>query len=264
MTRCRTHLCRLQPGERIQNNYTNIPLGEIKADIDAILWSMRLCQLRRFFHQRYWENETRDAEYANKIESSPRLESVAEHSWLVADAVLIIGPHFEKINLPHCTELAILHDKLENITGDKNPVGRDGTGLKTHAFSEQHRMLKDNAEIEALNIYLDNLRPQIRDRQRKLLLEIIDGKTDDALFVKAIDKLLALAFVYKKKKGNISDKHLHFTYSYSRKICNYFPQMQSHYEELLNRFIASVAIHRSVSIESIMKSFYRPKQGKLF
>lgn len=246
-----------------KNNFTNINHREIKADIDAILWSMRLCQVRRFFHQRFWENETRDAEYANLIEPSPRLESVAEHSWLVADAVLIIGPHFEQINISHCIELAILHDKLENITGDKNPVGRDGKGLKTHAFNEQYRMLKDDREVEALNIYINNLRPQIRDRQRELLFEVIDGKTEDALFVKAIDKLLALAFVYKKKKGNISDKHLLFTYNYSRKICHYFPKMNAHYEELFKRIITSIANQRSVDEESVMKSIYGT-QKKLF
>src|SRR6185369_4217888 len=76
-----------------------IDKGEAKKDIDAILWSMRLCSIRRYFHQRFWENETAEAEYASRVEASPRLESVADHSWHVADTVLLLASHFPSLDL---------------------------------------------------------------------------------------------------------------------------------------------------------------------
>jgi len=36
----------------------------VKRDIDTMLWSMRLQYVRRYFHQKFWETETRNAEYA--------------------------------------------------------------------------------------------------------------------------------------------------------------------------------------------------------
>ena len=72
----------------------DLPMEDVECDIDVILWSMNLYKIRRYTHQRFWESETLDAVYANRIEPFPRLESVAEHSWHVADTVLLLGGHF--------------------------------------------------------------------------------------------------------------------------------------------------------------------------
>ena len=79
--------------------------AEIRRDIDTMLWSMRLCSIRRYFHQRFWEAETTEAEYASRLEASPRLESVAEHSWHVADTVVLLGGHFPSLNVHRCVTL---------------------------------------------------------------------------------------------------------------------------------------------------------------
>lgn len=236
-----------------------IHIDEIIDDIDTIFWSMKLSHIRRFFHQRFWEKETRDSEYASRIEPFPRLETVAEHSWLVADVSMILGPHFEELDLSRCIELSIIHDKLENITGDKNPVGRDGTGSKTHAFSEEYRTIKNDLETEALEKYLNKLRPSIRNKQKEIILEMIEGKTKESLFVKAVDKLLALAFVYVKKKGDMSDMHLRFTIKYSKKVYDYFPPLRGHHDELINRLFKQVAAYRSISVDELEYKLFGPK-----
>src|SRR5262245_28450212 len=137
----------------------------VKRDIDVMLWSMHLQRVRRFFHQRFWEAETRNAEYATLVEPFPRLESVAEHSWHVADTILLLGRHFSPLNLDRCIRLALLHDKMEVITGDQNPVGRDGTGEKTHAFNLSMRFAKDSKERRAISEYLSHLAPDARREQ---------------------------------------------------------------------------------------------------
>lgn len=221
---------------------------DVKRDVDVVLWSMRLCSIRRYFHQRFWEAETLDAEYAARVEPGIRLESVAEHSWHVADTVLLLAGHFDWLDLNRSVALALLHDKMEIVIGDKNPVGRSGTGLTTHAFNVDRRFLKENSERAAVAKYLWKLRPSARASQERLLLELLDGSTEESRFVKAIDKLQALAFVILKKKGNFLDKHLRFTVKYSEKVVGYFPPLRCHYDEIRSRLLVQVARRRGTTV----------------
>src|SRR5258708_4206256 len=84
----------------------------IKRDVNQIISSLRFQSLRRYFHQRFWEQETMDAEYSERIEGLPRIESLADHSWHVADIVLLVGVHFRMLDLGKCAQMAVLHDKL--------------------------------------------------------------------------------------------------------------------------------------------------------
>lgn len=230
--------------------------ADVKRDIDAMLWSMKLCSIRRYFHQRFWETETMEAEYASRLEPFPRLETVADHSWHVADTVLLLGGHFQPLNQDRCLRLAILHDKMEISIGDKNPVGKSGTGESTHAFNFNSQAAKEASERAAIERYISRIRSSAAADQRDLLIEVLEGRTTEARFVKAIDKLQALAFVTVKKRGVMVDKHLSFTLKYSEKAVIYFPDLRAHYEELKSRLIAKVAHKRKVSIPELEQLLY--------
>lgn len=241
----------------------NISHDDVMRDIDTILWSMRLHGIRRYFHQRFFEVESREADYASLIEPYPRLESVSEHSWHVADMVLILGPHFPGLDLFRSLSLAILHDKLEISTGDIAPIGRDGTGDKTHAFNVDLRIEKEVDEAEAAEEYLSRLSQGAMIFQRQLFSELISMETKEALFVKAVDKLQALAFVYMKKNGKFPDKHLRFTLQYTKKCVELFPPLSVHYEELKKRLMISVANQRKIKLKDITMKF-QTQQLELF
>src|SRR2546421_682851 len=151
-----------------------ISLDEVKRDIDVLLWSMKLYSVRRYLYQRFWKEETRLAEQADQLEPFPRLESVAEHSWHVADTILLLGGHFSDLNVDHSVKLAILHDKMEIITGDPDPVGQDGTGMRAHAFNPTMQSQKDAAERDAIGSYLSMLRPAEARIQADLLYEMLE------------------------------------------------------------------------------------------
>jgi 5'-deoxynucleotidase YfbR-like HD superfamily hydrolase len=221
------------------------------ADVNVMLWSARLHLVRRFFHQRFWEDETQAAKFADLVEPGFKLESVSAHSWHVADTVLLLLSRFPSLNRLRCLELALLHDKLEIITGDLNPVGRDGTGLNTHAFSETARSLKAMDEERAAEIYLERLRPAARAEQRAILTEAIAGKTPEARFVKAVDKLQALAFVLLKKDGNLSDRHIKFTLRYAAKARDYFAGVSAHHDYLKALLLARVASKRGCTVPDL-------------
>lgn len=240
-----------------------ITSNEVKYDIDIMLWSMKLYDIRRFYKHRFWEKETVEAEHASLIEKSPRLESVAEHSWHVADCVILLADNFEFLNVDRCVRMAILHDKMEIFIGDKNPVGKSGTGKSTHAFNAEARIHKDLQESTAIEKYLTKLRPNMRHSQRIILKEILEGKTQEARFVKAVDKLQAFAYVLIKKRGEFSDKHLKFTLKYSEKVIENFPGLELHYNEIKNRLYVQVARRRNTSV-LIIKQKFAQKQLSFF
>lgn len=230
----------------------DLPSAEDAArDIDAILDAFRLHSVRRYFNQIHWTEESISATAGDRVEPGLKLENVAAHSWHVADATLLLAGHFPTINSSQALALAVLHDKLEMYTGDFDPVGPDGDGTNSHAFCSARRVEKLDKERLALAQYLESLRSSVRGEQASLFRELLEGTSDEVHFVKAVDKLQALAFVYLKKAGNFSDQHLDFTLRYSHKIVSYFPSLSAHYDQLIGRLLVSVAATRQCSIDDV-------------
>jgi 5'-deoxynucleotidase YfbR-like HD superfamily hydrolase len=220
--------------------------GEVRQDVDALLWAFKLLRIRRWIKQPYWKEENIAASYADRLEDFPRLETVAEHSWTVADSVLLLAPNFPYLNRPHAVELAILHDKMEIEIGDMNPLGRDGTGDKGHAFNEAKQADKHQRELDAIDSYCNRLRPDVARLHRSLLVESLECRTPEARLVKAVDKMQALAFILLKKGGAVEDKHLAFLIRFTNKNDRYFPPLRAHSQELLRRIFAAAAKEREV------------------
>jgi 5'-deoxynucleotidase YfbR-like HD superfamily hydrolase len=231
-------------------------LADAKADIEAILGAFDLQRVRRYMNQVHWEKESQEALFADRAEPGLKLENVAAHSWHVADATMLIASHFSFLNIDQAIRLSIIHDKLEIITGDFDPVGIDGRGTESHAFHKEKREKKIDAELRALDLYLSGLREPLRSSQRELFLDAILGRTIESRFVKAIDKLQALAYVFIKKSGNLTDTHLAFSVKFSRTAIDYFPGIQSHYIILFDLLMDSVAKFRNASRERIESEIY--------
>jgi 5'-deoxynucleotidase YfbR-like HD superfamily hydrolase len=236
---------------------------EADQDVDAILASLSLQMVRRYMHQHHWYAETVAAVAADRAEPGLKLENVAAHSWHVADAVMLLAPLFPQVNQPHAVELAIVHDKLELITGDLDPVGPDGQGTTSHAFHPAAREEKTRLELRALDQYLAHLRGEVRERQRRLLIETIEGESVEARLVKAIDKLQALAFVVAKKAGDMTDEHLSFSLRYSFKAVEYFPGIAAHHAALVRRLMAAIAKKRNIALEDLIARFPAAEKSSL-
>ena len=214
---------------------------DVRRDIDALLWSHRLQGIPRYFRQPYWNEETSDAIYAERLMRSGRLETVAEHSWNVADAVLLLAWRFPYISDGHAVRLAVLHDKMEIVTGDANPLGRDGTGAKGHAFDGMKQLSKEQREEAAIEQYVKRLNPEAQAQQRTLLREALQCHSPEARFVKAIDKMQALCFILLRKGGTVADKHLEFLLKFTEKNDRHFPPLAAHNGECLRRIFIACA-----------------------
>lgn len=205
---------------------------EVSADVELMLWSSKLATLRRFYKQPYWELEAELSDQARRIEGDVPLESVAEHSWKVADSAMILVDRFPNLDRHRCLELAIVHDKLELITGDHSPIDDDATGTTTHAFNPHMAREKALEEERALDCYLARLTPAQRSYQRDLYLDIIHMRSREARFVCGLDKLAALIYVIQKKPRGLVKRHHEFTLTYSGKCTTYFPDLMPYHQRL--------------------------------
>lgn len=206
---------------------------DVRADIHAIFAATSLASIRRYFHQPYWEAESLAACRAEDVEGPLRLESVADHSWKVADSVLLLADHFPEVDRARAVELAVAHDKLELLTGDLSPIDDDATGRTTHAFNPARALAKRRAEWAALETYLGGLRPSLRPAQRELFGELLAEQTANSRFVKALDKLASLVFVVESKDGVMRPEHVQFTIAYAAKGPASFPGLGPHYDALV-------------------------------
>jgi 5'-deoxynucleotidase YfbR-like HD superfamily hydrolase len=225
-----------------------------------LLWSFRLQRIRRYIGQPYWDGESQDARYADRLEGFPRLETVAEHSWSVADAVLILGWRFPYLDISHAVKLAILHDKMEIEIGDWNPLGRDGTGDRGHAFDTGRAMSKEEAERRAIESYVAKLEPLNRSVQHALLTEALECRSPESRYVKGLDKMSALAFILLKKDGQLDQKHVRFLLRFTYFNNRYFPPLAAHSDELLRRNLVRYCNRNKLGLSSIKSLIWDESQ----
>jgi 5'-deoxynucleotidase YfbR-like HD superfamily hydrolase len=209
--------------------------SDIRAEVDALLKGFKLQRIRRYMGQPYWDDESSAARYAD-----------------MADAALLLAWRFPFINAAHAARLAIVHDKMELAVGDLNPVGRDGTGHRAHAFDESRRTSKDDRERRAILDFLDRLPPSGAKTYGPLLFEALECQSPESRYVKAIDKMNALAFILLKKRGSVSNKHLTFLLEFTAKNNGYFPGLAAHSNELLRRILSAAASIQEMSVAKLL------------
>ena len=240
------------PEEKSPSGPRRLRPEDVERDVGAIIWSVKLQHVRRYFNQRFWEFESTAAHFADKIEPDLKLENVAAHSWHVSDIVLLIADQFAPLDLERCLSLAIIHDKLEIITGDYDPLGAHGDGRDTHAFSAAANLVKLNDELNAMKSYCRRLRPNSRPMQQSLFEELFATRTRESRFIKAVDKLQCLAFIYCKKGGAMDDKHIEFTVRYAAKALTYFPEIRPYYDCLVAKLFSAVSRHRNCTTTELL------------
>ncbi|TGN43899.1 HD domain-containing protein [Paracoccus liaowanqingii] len=111
--------------------------------------------------------------------SNGRQESVAEHTWMMSVAAVLIAPHLQHpVDLGQTLKLIALHDIAEAITGDI-PYFEESARKDTK--------LADEAEA------MEAMRGMLPAASGRLLLELWheyeDCETAEAKFARALDKL---------------------------------------------------------------------------
>lgn len=111
--------------------------------------------------------------------SDGRQESVAEHSWLMSVAAILLSPHLENpVDFGHTLKLIALHDIAEAITGD---IPSFETGARKDSKAQD--------EAQAMATIATMLPPASASLLLSLWQEYEDAATPDAKFARALDKL---------------------------------------------------------------------------
>jgi 5'-deoxynucleotidase YfbR-like HD superfamily hydrolase len=243
----------------------NAPDLQVKREVDAMFTSAELASMIRYQGKKFWEAETIENDYCTRLRERVRgdterprvrLESVADHSWHVADIVGMLAPRFSPpLDIEHCISLAILHDKLEIWARDVSPLGKDGSGRNTFAFNEIKRLGRDIVERRAAERYLSTLNSPARAYQAAVLQELLEDETECARFVRAIDKLQVFVFLITRKMGDMHDTHIDFNIRYARKYVERAPMLYPHYLELVERLLLTVAEFRRIPVRELKKRY---------
>jgi 5'-deoxynucleotidase YfbR-like HD superfamily hydrolase len=111
-------------------------------------------------------------------------ENDAEHSWSVALVACMLAPHIDpKLDIGKICQFAVIHDLVELYAGDTNVYG-----------PEEHHETKEEREQEALQKLAKEFAHLPWLTETLAAYEAQD--TPEALYVRSIDKYVALLFDY--------------------------------------------------------------------
>lgn len=146
-------------------------------------------------------------------------DSVAEHSWRVALLSVVLAKELDiQVNVSRSVRLALAHDLAESITDD---IDARLIEKKVHSQKE-----KDEKEFAAME-KIENMLPEKIGREMKELWhEYFLGKTEEAKFVKTVDKIEAIMHV-----GEVSTKGADdLLENYGKKEVSNFPELQEFFD----------------------------------
>ena len=177
----------------------------------------KLKNMERFKGQFYWRDYPR----------LPRYESVADHSWRLAVLVMVFHARLRrKFDLTKALQMALLHDTPEILSGDKSPLGSDGTGKDSHAFNRVVQKRRHEEEKRAAKKLFRMLPGTEGGLFFRLWLEYEKQKSREAKIVKALDRLEAVIQVVEYRGGKLFPAHLEFNVTYGLRGSEVDPVIQ--------------------------------------
>ncbi|KAJ9295834.1 hypothetical protein DTO271G3_5857 [Paecilomyces variotii] len=112
-------------------------------------------------------------------------ESISDHMYRMSIMTLLAPPSLSaRLNVPHCTKMALVHDMAESLVGDITPVDTDVPKAE-----------KARREAVVMDYIADNLLGGVPGgglsggEIRKVFQEYEDNKTLEAQFVHDVDKM---------------------------------------------------------------------------
>ncbi len=148
---------------------------------------------------------------------SGRKESTAEHSWRLALFTFIIADELNiDLDILKAVKIAIVHDLAESITGDIDAI--------KVAEGEVTKEEKQKLEIEAMKKLKDMLPEKAGSEIYTLWEEYEDCSTNEAKFIKALDKLETLTQL--AESGYKTYDKPKFIAIYADKAVSNFPELK--------------------------------------
>lgn len=112
-------------------------------------------------------------------------ESISDHMYRMSIMTMFAPPELaSKLNIPHCTKMALIHDMAESLVGDITPVDKDVT--------KEEKARREAAVMDYITTaLLGNVPGAAVSAQelRRIFQEYEDNETLEAHFVHDVDKV---------------------------------------------------------------------------
>ncbi|KAL1985308.1 hypothetical protein VTN96DRAFT_7986 [Rasamsonia emersonii] len=112
-------------------------------------------------------------------------ESISDHMYRMAVMTMLAPPSLaSRLNIPHCTKMALIHDMAESLVGDITPVDKEVT--------KEEKARREAAVMDYIESTLLSGVPggQLSGGEiRRVFQEYEDNETLEAKFVHDIDKM---------------------------------------------------------------------------
>lgn len=191
-----------------------------------LTFSEKLKKMERYKGQFYWKD----------YPVLPRYESVSDHSWRLSLMVLAFEKRLSrKINIAKALKMAIIHDLPEIIAGDDSPMGKDGTGKNTHAYSQDAKKRRHQNELKAAKKLFSMLPKDEAQELIELWQEIEEMTSFEAQVVVALDKIEAMLQVLEYRDGSMFKDHLKFTTEYGSKYADVDPAIKEYAKSISDK-----------------------------
>lgn len=153
-------------------------------------------------------------------------ESIADHMYRMSIITMMAPPALSsRLNIPHCTKMALIHDMAEALVGDLTPV------------DNVPKVEKNRREAETMDYICENLLGKVHGGEngasiRKIWQEYEDSETLESRFVHDVDKVeLILQMVEYERAHDTSLDLSEFSWV-ATKVA--MPEMKDWAHELLN------------------------------
>lgn len=155
-----------------------------------------------------------------------RYEFVADHTWRVAMMLIVIQKHLSQpINIAKAMKMALIHDVPEIVVGDASPLGSDGTGKDSHAYSKEIAEQKSEEEKKAAKKIFGEL-GEGGSELYDLWLEYEMQQSFEARVAKALDKIEAKIQALEYSEGKLFKENLDFMIRYGVETFAVDPSIQ--------------------------------------
>lgn len=192
-------------------------MSDIKKIFAFTTYIGKFKKMERFVGQFYWRDYP-------KID---RYDSNADHTWRMAMILTVIEPHLSQpIDFKKAMQMLLIHDIPEIIAGDASPLGSDGTGNDSHAYSDEAALQKFESEksaaLEIFNKLPSNQAHQLYD----LWMEYEKQDSFESKVVKAIDKFEGKLQASEYRQGSWFKDHFAWTLAYGKEAFTVDPALQ--------------------------------------
>jgi putative hydrolases of HD superfamily len=122
-------------------------------------------------------------------------ESIADHMYRMSIITMLAPPKLSsRLNIPHCTKMALVHDMAEALVGDLTPVDR------------VPKAEKNKREAETMDYLCKNLLGKVHGGEngesiRQIWQEYEDSKTPESHFVHDVDKIELMLQMVEYERG---------------------------------------------------------------